>query len=66
MAGIAWIHPNRPLARRFSRVLAAGYVKGADPWHLACALLPVADVRERAFVTLDNTQREVAARLGLS
>ncbi len=35
---INWIHPNRPLTDEFVAVLSAGYLRGADLWHLACAL----------------------------
>lgn len=30
--------PARRLTRELERVLAAGYIRGADAWHVACAL----------------------------
>ena len=44
-------------------VFAAGYVRGADSWHLATALHASADPTELTFVTLDSSQRNVAKRL---
>ena len=63
------------LAARFDRlvsgnlleaeVLGAGYVCGADCWHLATALYLAGDrPGELSFVTLDHQQRAVAAELG--
>lgn len=60
-----WIFPDRPLTHEISRVLAAGYLRGADTWHLACALHMSQDPGEVTFLTLDRRQRAVARRLGL-
>ena len=64
LAGISWILPDRPLAVEIERVLAAGYVRGADCWHLAVALYIADDPAELTFLTRDNKQREVARALG--
>jgi predicted nucleic acid-binding protein len=61
---ITWILPNRPLSREIKRVSGAGYLRGADLWHLACALFVAPDPRELSFLTLDKRQREIAAGLG--
>lgn len=61
---ISWILPNRPLTRELGLVLDAGYARGADLWHLACALYAAADPAEVTFLTLDRGQRDLAARLG--
>ena len=61
---IAWINPDRPLHEEIERVLTAGYVRGADCWHLASALYLAKEPREIAFVTLDARQRSVARKLG--
>ena len=67
------ILPDRPLAIELARALQAGYLRGADLWHIATALyiarnvawVGVAVVRyTRGFITLDSPQREVAAALG--
>ena len=38
VSGIEWILPDRPLASEFAKVLEAGYLRGADLWHVATAL----------------------------
>jgi predicted nucleic acid-binding protein len=63
---ITWVYPNRPLTAEFQRVTAAGYLKGADLWHLANALFLSPDGRDLAFLTLDARQREVASALGFA
>lgn len=64
--GIEWVLPDRPLSPELQQTLASGYLRGADCWHLACALLLREDLPELAFLTLDLRQREVAARLGFA
>ncbi len=61
---LSWIVPDRPLSPEIERVLAAGYVRGADCWHLATALYLAADPKQLAFVTLDRAQATVARALG--
>ena len=61
---IEWISPERALGSEIVRVLSAGYLRGADCWHLATALYLSPDPGEISFVTLDDRQREVAATLG--
>ncbi len=64
LRGIGWIFPNRPLGSEFERVLNAGYLRGADLWHVAVALYTASEPGELAFVTLDRRQQAVAASLG--
>lgn len=64
LSWITWVFPHRPLSGEFDRVLAAGYLRGADLWHLATALFLAPDGRGVTFLTLDNPQKEIAARLG--
>ena len=65
LSPLTWIFPNRPLSQESRRVQAHGYVRGADLWHLACALyLAGDDVGGLVFETLDQRQSEVAASLG--
>jgi hypothetical protein len=52
LEGISWVHPDRPLTAEFERIAVAGYVKGADLWHLACALFIDSDADRRSFMTL--------------
>jgi predicted nucleic acid-binding protein len=61
---ITWVLPDRRLGPEIERALSAGYLRGADLWHVACALFVTEDPRELAFVTLDERQRELAGGLG--
>lgn len=64
LSGLDWIVPDRPLSPELGAVLEAGYVRGADLWHLATALYIAREPDEISFVTLDKRQRTVAARCG--
>jgi predicted nucleic acid-binding protein len=59
-----WVFPDRPLTQELSRVFAAGYLRGADAWHVACALHMSENPEEVTFLTLDRPQRAIARRLG--
>jgi predicted nucleic acid-binding protein len=65
-AAVAWVLPDRPLSAEIGRVLSAGRLRGADLWHLACALYLEPDPDELVFLTLDLPQRAAASRLGFS
>jgi hypothetical protein len=62
---IGWIHPDRALGAEMERALAHGQLRGADLWHVACALYLDPSASELAFLTLDASQRQVARALGL-
>ena len=62
--GITWVLPDRPLSSEIGRVLSVGYLRGADLWHVACALYLADDPAELPFLTLDERQRAVAGGLG--
>jgi hypothetical protein len=66
LPGLDWVYPDRPLTPEIDRVLEAGYVKGADAWHLACALYLAPAGEDLHFETLDTRQRAVAAKLGFA
>ena len=61
---LSWVLPDRPLGAEIGRVLAGGYLRGADVWHLACALYVEPSPSELVFLTLDRAQGEAAVRLG--
>lgn len=63
-ADVALVAPDRALSDEIARVLGAGYVRGADCWHLATALYVAPDPSELTFLTLDLAQRKVAKALG--
>ncbi|MGH7279155.1 MAG: PIN domain-containing protein [Candidatus Rokuibacteriota bacterium] len=64
LADMTWVYPNRPLTPEFQRITRSGHAKGADLWHLACALFVAPEGKDLAFMTLDERQRELALRLG--
>ncbi len=65
LAAITWIFPNRPLRQEIEKAAAHGYLKGADLWHLACALyLAGGNPEKLGFETLDRRQGQVAVSLG--
>jgi hypothetical protein len=64
LSWITWVLPDRTLGREMGRVLEVGCLRGADLWHLACALYLVEDPAELSFVTLDDRQGSVAGGLG--
>jgi hypothetical protein len=58
------VFPDRSLGPEFDAVLSAGYLRGADLWHVACALYVTRTPGDIWFITLDERQRVVAADLG--
>jgi len=63
---ISWVSPQRPLSPEITVALAAGHLRGADLWHLACALYLAPSPRELSFLTLDTRQGAVAEKLGFA
>ena len=64
LKGISWVLPEGSLAAELKHVAGTGYVRGADLWHLACALYLSPNPADLVFLTLDKRQREAAATLG--
>jgi hypothetical protein len=64
LSALSWIVPDRPLGPEIARVFDAGYVRGADCWHLASALYLADDPKTLSFITLDARQAKLAAALG--
>lgn len=57
--------PDRSLEPEMREVLAIGRLRGADLWHLSCALYIAGDDRAGlAFLSRDAPQRDLARRLG--
>lgn len=65
-SSLSWTFPDRPLTPEFQRILKAGHLKGADLWHLACALYLSPAPGDLSFLTLDTRQKRIAAKLGFS
>jgi predicted nucleic acid-binding protein len=63
---LKWIYPDRSLQPEITRVLAEGFVRGADCWHLACALFAAPEPSTISFLTLDTRQQTVANALGFA
>ena len=61
---IGWVFPDRPISPEIVKVLATGYLRGADLWHVATALYFASEPDDLAFLTLDIRQRDVAEALG--
>ena len=59
-----WVIPIRPLHAEIATVLQAGYLRGADLWHVANALYAARTMPGLVFITLDQRQQTVAAGLG--
>ena len=65
LEAVALVLPHRSLDREIQEVLAQGYLRGADAWHVACALFLADAARsELAFLSRDAAQRRVARGLG--
>ena len=63
---ISWVSPERPLSTEITVVLATGHLRGADLWHLACALYLAPSPRDLSFLTLDTRQGAAAEKLGFA
>ncbi len=63
LEAVAWVHPDRALSEEFEEVVRRGYVRGADLWHLACAIFLRHSLGGLEFLTLDRRQGEVARGL---
>ena len=66
LRALRWIQPAGSVEPQLLRVLACGYLRGADLWHLACALYVTPDPHGTRFVSLDTGQRRIAAKLGFT
>ena len=64
LSGLTWFYPKRRLTAEFQRVTQFDHVRGADLWHLACALALSPDGAPLSFMTLDRRQKRVAEKLG--
>lgn len=65
LRSVSLILPPRSLEAEILEASAHGHLRGADLWHVACALFVAAAARsELAFLSRDEPQRKVAGRLG--
>lgn len=64
---ISLVFPQRSLQPELRETLAHGYLRGADLWHVGCALFIAGTGRKGvAFLSRDATQRAVARALGFA
>jgi uncharacterized protein with PIN domain len=62
---VSLVLPDRSLREECEEALAHGYLRGADLWHVATAMaLAGRRRRDLMFVSLDQAQRAVAAKVG--
>lgn len=61
---INWVFPARPLSLEIAMAQSAGYLRGADLWHVANALYIDSPPSGLTFITTDQRQLEVASALG--
>jgi hypothetical protein len=62
--GLSWVIPEASITEQLRYVIQYGVARGADLWHLACACYLSPNPGELAFLTLDERQRGLAARVG--
>lgn len=62
---VSLVLPDRTLQLEMEEVLETGRLRGADLWHVACAMFAAGPARaEVTFLSRDPAQRRVAGRLG--
>jgi hypothetical protein len=65
LRSVSIVLPPRSLEAEIIEASAHGHLRGADLWHVACALFVADSARtELAFLSRDEAQRKVAGRLG--
>jgi predicted nucleic acid-binding protein len=64
LAWITWVHPQRRLTQEYRQILEVKALRGADLWHLACALFMREKFQGLGFLTLDGGQSKAAKDLG--
>ena len=63
LSWLSWVYPNRRLTSEMERVLEVGSPRGADLWHLSCALFLRTKLDGLRFLTLDGPQNRCARAL---
>jgi predicted nucleic acid-binding protein len=67
LTAVTLVLPSRSLETEMRQALDLGRLRGADLWHVACALFVAGAARhELAFLSRDTAQRAVARRLGFA
>jgi hypothetical protein len=63
LSWLDWIQPYRRLTPEIDRILEVGNARGADLWHLACALFVRPKLEGLRFITRDGGQASIARAL---
>jgi len=63
LSWLDWIQPYRRLTPEIEQILAVGRPRGADLWHLACALFARPKLAGLRFLTRDSGQNGIARAL---
>lgn len=63
---ISLVIPDRSISKELGVVFSKAYVRGADAFHLACALYLDPKTSELTFLTADKQQQKAAEALGFS
>ena len=61
---ITMITPDRSLALEYQQIFKIDYCRGADAYHLACALYLDPRGKDLLFLTADQRQKKIANKLG--
>jgi predicted nucleic acid-binding protein len=65
LSAVTLVLPSRSLEEEMREALEFGRLRGADLWHVACALFVAGSTRnDLRFLSRDAAQRMVARRLG--
>jgi predicted nucleic acid-binding protein len=65
LSAVTLVLPSRSLEGEIRQALDVGRLRGADLWHVACALFVAGSARsDLAFLSRDAAQRTVVKRLG--
>ncbi|HET9225351.1 MAG TPA: PIN domain-containing protein [Thermoanaerobaculia bacterium] len=63
LSWLDWIQPYRRLTPEIEQILELGRPRGADLWHLACALFVRPKLKNLYFLTRDGGQSDIARAL---
>ncbi len=61
---VSLIIPDRSLRQEITKILKHGYCRGADLFHLSCALYIDPEAKELQFLTSDDKQKTLAKKTG--
>lgn len=63
LSWLTWVYPRRRLTPEIEQILEIDSPRGADLWHLSCALFLRPKIRDLGFLTLDDRQDQIARAL---